>query len=468
MSRLQLFILWILALGTGYLFVTYKFNDEENATKTNLTSGTPLLDPSLIETMSSFKVSRGADTVTVNKVENKWVVEELAQYPANFNSIDRIVESLRNAKVSQGIIATEEYYNRFKLDPNAEKPTDQPEIITLFSDGEEKATVYLGKNRSSTNGGRETNAGRFVRLANDQSGIYIISNEFTSFTATPSSWIDTTLTPLDEGVIKFEVTAPNDPSFQTWTASRKNVIEKLTIENIEEGFEINPSEIDILTSTLVRSSFLELLTKEEAEERGNSNGLRHIKATDSAGTTYLFSITPVKTEAAPLVDMPAGQPQPLEATQFVLTIEILNGPTMPEPVAEDAHVDEKSVHTQRVLNFGDLSKRVNKLSKLYQDRHFLVNRATVGSFDKSRSDFLKESKPAREPATVNSPPIRVPTRDNPNPNQLQNPTFNEQVPHSLVRPPEIPETPTQETTQEPPAEEPPAEEPPAKEPSENK
>ena len=52
MSRLQLFILWILALGTGYLFVTYKFNDDENATKTNLTSGTPLLDPSLIETMS--------------------------------------------------------------------------------------------------------------------------------------------------------------------------------------------------------------------------------------------------------------------------------------------------------------------------------------------------------------------------------------------------------------------------------
>jgi len=418
MSRIHLLILWILAIGAGLIFFNRKKAPDASSSATHLETGSALFDSNLVDTIDGLVIQNGDKTITLNKADNQWVVAEKENYPANLSNVTRVLNALRDTKVGKGVVASQEYYDRFNLDPAAEDENERPDVITLKKTEGEDTRIFLGKSRQAT-GGSGSTAGRFIRLSNDDSGIYIVQESFDFLGADPENWIDKVLSPLEEGVIKFEVSAPNDDTAKPWTLSRKSVMDDFLVQGLGEKEESKINETGTLKNTLARATFAGLLTAEEAAERGEPRGTREVKATDSSGSTFLITITPEKAkESNPA--KPDEEPAP--NLNYITTIKILNGPTKPEPPAENATVQEKAVFEQRVANLSDLSASIARMRKNYEGRHFLLNKGAISPLLKSRGEFIQPKKEGKKKTSVTTPPIRVPSPDsNTNPLNPLNP-----------------------------------------------
>lgn len=409
MSRLQLLILWILALGAGFYYFNSKDVPDSISNKTELEVGSQIVPSDLIETVDSLTVISGDDKASLKKIEERWVVSEKGDFPANYDSINQIIGALREAKVAQSVVATDEYYDRFNLDPATEEDGEQPDTILLEKDGKESSTIFLGKTREST-GGSGGRAGRFVRLSNDESGVYVVQESFSFLNASPDNWINKSLTPLKEGVVKMEVTAPNDESFKSWTVSRESVRDDFIVEGLGEKEETKNTETAALKNLLAGATFTELITSDDYKKRANEKAARQLKATDSTGTTFSITVTPEKkTEETEEKKEDGSNPTPAPAVDYLVSIEILNGPTKPEPIGPDASVQEKAVYAERVNNLADVSTGVNRMRKTYEGRYFLVSEATIGSLNKNRGELIQPKKEEKKPVSVATPPIRVPS-----------------------------------------------------------
>ncbi|HCN81625.1 MAG: DUF4340 domain-containing protein [Verrucomicrobiaceae bacterium] len=435
MSRLQLLILWILALGAGFYYFNSKDVPDSISNKTELEVGSQIVPSDLIETVDSLTVISGDDKASLKKLDGRWVVSEKGDFPANYDSINQIIGALREAKVAQSVVATDEYYDRFNLDPATEEDGEQPDTILLEKDGKESSTIFLGKTREST-GGSGGRAGRFVRLSNDESGVYVVQESFSFLNASPDNWINKSLTPLKEGVVKMEVTAPNDESFKSWTVSRESVRDDFIVEGLGEKEETKSSETAALKNLLAGATFTELITSDDYKKRANEKAARQLKATDSTGTTFSITVTPEKkTEEKEEKKEDGSNPTPAPAVDYFVSIEILNGPTKPEPIAADASVQEKAVYAERVNNLADVSTGVNRMRKTYEGRYFLVSEATIGSLNKNRGELIQPKEEEKKPVSVATPPIRVPSPGDKAVNSPPLPGINTPPP-SIARPKE--------------------------------
>ena len=435
MSRLQLLILWILALGAGFYYFNSKDVPDSISNKTELEVGSQIVPSDLIETVDSLTVISGDDKASLKKLDGRWVVSEKGDFPANYDSINQIIGALREAKVAQSVVATDEYYDRFNLDPATEEDGEQPDTILLEKDGKESSTIFLGKTREST-GGSGGRAGRFVRLSNDESGVYVVQESFSFLNASPDNWINKSLTPLKEGVVKMEVTAPNDESFKSWTVSRESVRDDFIVEGLGEKEETKSTETAALKNLLAGATFTELITSDDYKKRANEKAARQLKATDSTGTTFSITVTPEKkTEEKEEKKEDGSNPTPAPAVDYFVSIEILNGPTKPEPIAADASVQEKAVYAERVNNLADVSTGVNRMRKTYEGRYFLVSEATIGSLNKNRGELIQPKEEEKKPVSVATPPIRVPSPGDKAVNSPPLPGINTPPP-SIARPKE--------------------------------
>jgi hypothetical protein len=436
MSRLQLLILWILALGAGFFYFNSKGVPDSISNKTELEVGSQIVPSDLIETVDSLTVISGDDKASLKKIDGRWVVSEKGDFPANYDSINQIIGALREAKVAQSVVATDEYYDRFNLDPTTEEDGEQPDTILLEKDGKESSTIFLGKTREST-GGSGGRAGRFVRLSNDESGVYVVQESFSFFNANPDNWINKSLTPLKEGVVKMEVTAPNDESFKSWTVSRETVRDDFIVEGLGEKEETKSNDTAILKNLLAGATFTELITSEDYKKRANEKAARQLKATDSTGTTFSITITPEKkTETKEEKKNDTTNPTPPPAVDYFVSIEILNGPIKPEPVGADATVQEKAVYAERINNLAEISASVNRMRSTYGKRYFLVSETTIGALNKNRGELIQPKKEEKKPVTVATPPIRVPTPGNKAVTPPPLPGVNTPPP-SIARPKEV-------------------------------
>ena len=408
MSRLHLLFLWALTITAGVIYFETDEDPQDFDQKTKLEIGSSLLPGDFVETITGFRIDNGEKSVTVKKADGEWVVEEQSGFPANLSTVSRAVRSLREAKISQGVVATSEYYDRFDLAPQTEDKNEKPESITFLTEDGEGPTLFLGKLRKSS-GGAQSSAGRFVRMSDDDSGVYVISESFSFLNYDSDTWIEKLLSPLEEKPISFEVSAPNDESFKGWKASRKTAVDDFLLADLGEKEETRSSETALLKSAFTRSPFLELISAEDYEKRADKKGIRTVKATDTSGSTFLINITPEKQKEKK--DDKEDPSAPIPAINYLVSIEVLNGPVQPAPPGEDATLQEKAVFQERIANFRDLALASKRMGRVYGGRYFLVNTSVVSPFLKNRGELVKEKEEKKDPVSVTTDPIQVPNPD---------------------------------------------------------
>jgi len=408
MSRIQLLILWILALVAGTIFVKSGKPQSNTTSATKLEVGDTLVATSLVNTLDGLRITSGEETTTLKKIEDQWCVVEQDNFPADISQVSRLINNLSDAKVAQGVSAQAEYYNRFDLDPTTSDDGEKPQTVVLTKDGQDDITLFIGKNRES--GGRGS-AGRFVRLSNDDSGVYVTPQSFSALDASSKNWIVKTLSLVAEGAIKVEVSAPQDADFKAWSTSRKTTLDNLIVEGLGEQEETNTAETNSLKTVFTSSTFSELLSAEQAKEKSADKGAREVKITDSSGSVFLFTLTPEKVEAP--ADSEEEKTTPAEPTNYIVSFKVVNGPTRPEPPAEDASLEQKAEFEARLENMGDIKISVEKNQKTYEGRYLLMSKASLGSLVKERSELIKEKKKETPKTSVTTPPVAVPPAGTP-------------------------------------------------------
>ena len=154
--------------------------------------GAYLLEQLPANEVASIVIETPADTVSLTKKGDLWVVEELFGYPADFPKISGLVRTLKQVKVGRRFESSEKILKRLSLKSpgDSETPKDERGAWIRMKDKEGKPVlgILLGKTRIK---GKEKKMpdGQYVMLSKGPE-IYLIDTILASFETGPSAWLE--------------------------------------------------------------------------------------------------------------------------------------------------------------------------------------------------------------------------------------------------------------------------------------
>ena len=404
MSRIHLLILWVLALVAGIIVISTKGkNREALSAETSLKQGDSPVTSDDLRGYAGLKFTDSKNTSTLVKKEDAWVVAEENDYPVNLQTLGSAFDIVRELKILQGLPAEPKHWDRFGLNLEAEDEADRPRQLSLLDpEGKVAKTIFIGKARESSGGQRGNTAGRFVRFSSDDSGVYIVQQDFSQLKAEPTSWISKVL-PGIEGILSIAM-KPDNELLPPWTVSRPTAVGDFTLEDLVEGLETNTTAVEPLKNLFASSAFTELLSPEEVAKRAVVEDAREITIKTASGISYLFTIIPERKDA-PQEEPADDQAQKTDDRNYIVSFKLLTGPADPAKPADDASDADKAGYQALVANQRITEARYQE-HKAFQGRHYLVNNFVVNPLLKNRHKMHK-TKAKPKPA-VTTPPIQIP------------------------------------------------------------
>ena len=135
-----------------------------------------------------LRLQSSAETVTLARGEQGWVVEERAGYPADFRRLETLLEALASARLVEQKTARPEFFDRLGL-VDIERPESEAVQLELWGVSDEPIVrVLLGK-------AAEGRGGRYVRAASAQQ-TWLIDTSPDPMTS-PADWLERTLLDVD-------------------------------------------------------------------------------------------------------------------------------------------------------------------------------------------------------------------------------------------------------------------------------
>jgi hypothetical protein len=131
-------------------------------------------------------------TVNLNKSGSEWVVEDLYDFPADFKTITRLVDKLKQSKIGRHFEGSPDVLSRLALhDPNQPDISSEEKAIRiqLFDkDKKSLADVLVGKQRESSTGAEA----HYLKPALVNT-VYLVDQTFGFISTKPQDWINTDL-----------------------------------------------------------------------------------------------------------------------------------------------------------------------------------------------------------------------------------------------------------------------------------
>ncbi|MDP4720815.1 MAG: DUF4340 domain-containing protein [Akkermansiaceae bacterium] len=400
-------ILWIIALllGSAVFFIKKsQGGDEKNAT--TRTAGQTLIQDFPAEETSVIEINGVENTVTLTKKDGSWIVTERDGFPANTSTINDLLRSLTELKVTQGIEAGSSFAARFGMDENSSDPLQRGLTATFKnSGGDELAKISFGKSLDSASsaspfGGGST--GRYVRNHADESGFYAVSEMFSALSADPKDWLLEDFLTIEK-IQTIDLTQPNSDTSE-WTLTRDDENSDFKFTDAFPGVNIDTAATAPLKSLFSYTRFEDLIPASEVEKLATPEKLQKATITTFEGFKYEIALQPVKTEEGKV-----------PSENFLMTVAVSaelpkerNIPADEKP--EDAAAADKAF-TERLAT---LTKRL-ETAKALEGRTFELTKFTVDALLKNRTDLMSKgdgpapSAPTLPPGTsAVTEPIQIP------------------------------------------------------------
>jgi len=404
MTKIQSIILWVLTLITGAIVLGNNSKEDQNneKEKTTIEPGTEIFEGTDLRKVAGLKLTDGEDSTAVSIKDNNWGVEQKEHFPADLQKIRGAFDKLTKLKVVQGVPAAAEYWGRFGLDSEATKEDDRPREISITNDeGKVIQTIFIGKQRENTGGLRGNNAGRFVRFAGDDSGVYVVNEDFNFFDDNPDNWINKKFITISRPL---EVKA-EPAKGKAWTLARAKKSEDFAYTELMDKFQNTTENTNPLKNLFNGGNFTELLTEDEAKSKRADKKKRKMTVTTEDQSIYEFTLWPVKKDKK---EDDKEKKEEEENPDYVITFKITGEPKAPADPGEKATEEEKAAFQAAMINFKSAPARAAR-NKAYEGRFYLVPNSLVKPLLVRRKDIFK-AKPAPKPAAPVVPPTpAVPT-----------------------------------------------------------
>lgn len=412
MSRTQLIILWAVTLVCA--FAVFKLNDKGDkkvTDQTTLQPGTEVFTQEQFRQVGGLRLKDQDHTATLNVKEEKWTVAEEENFPADLTKLQRFFDQLDELKITRGIPATSEYLNRFGLDENSEKVSERPREVTILKqDGGDLKKILIGK-RSETSGGLQQaagQAGRFIKFADDDSGIYVVPDSFSILDTDPTAWIRRDFISIQRP-LEISVT-PADQQVKSWTVSRDSASENFDLQGLASDMQTADAVAAPLKNVFASASFNELLSEAEAKEQRSEAEARKVVIKTDSKASYELTLWPIKkseTENSENETPTPGTPDRSSAEDtrdIILTLKAVKGPEPPAPIADDASEEKKTAFQAATINYKDAPDRF-AVNQSLEGRFFLVSRSIVAPLLLTREE-LDQQKPKPAPASTPAAPAQ--------------------------------------------------------------
>lgn len=427
MSKKQVIILWIIAIVLAVAAVVVRSGGSKGFdSHTDRKRGETLFKELPITQVAKIEISSGDAKVTVSRKDGKWTVAERENYPARTSTVNELLRTLAEVKVTDGIEADPSFAPRFGMNPSATEESERGTEVVLSDDaGSEIARVTLGKNIESAGdpmspfGGGSS--GRFIRNHADTSGVYKVSELFSSLTTEPRRWLDDSFLRVEK-ITGLELSKPGKPDETEWKLTRPDENSDFTLEGKADNEALEPSTVNPLKSIFSASSFEDVVNSDQVAGLEDADAKRTLKITTAEGFRYTLTIAPAKPEKT---DEEEDSATPSSTTSYLLTVS-LEAELAAERKKEEGESEEDAKAKDKAFadRKAELEKRI-EATKALEGRVFKVSNWTVDAILKDRSALVQKaadagtqapppathSAPAKRPVEAVTPPIAIPPLD---------------------------------------------------------
>jgi hypothetical protein len=463
MNKRQVVVLWIAAIVLLTAAIVVRSGSSKGfESKTERARGQTVLADFDPKQVARIRVSSGENVATLVRKDGQWSVEERGNYPANLATVNDFLRTLTEVEVTEGVEAEPKFAPRFGMDPSASEEEERGTEVVLSDDaGNELAHLTVGKSLQAAGsdpmammmGGGST--GRFLRNHADASGVYKVSEMFSTLSPEPARWLEDDFVKVEK-IKSIAVSPPEKPEEVAWKVSRADENAEFALEGAKPGESLDSTAAAPLKTLLSYARFDDVVPADKVEAMAKPGEKKTVKVETFEGFVYTLGLTPVKPEEK---EKKEGEEEAPPADEFYLmTVDV--EATLPA----ERKKEEKETEDDAKAKDKAFTERKEALEKQLADekklagRVFKVSKYTVDAVLKERAGLVKtEAQPAPGGAAAPgapagaaiggavTPPVQVPPRR----------------PVEAVTPPIA--IPPLEETEEAPAEEKPAGEPPAEE-----
>lgn len=434
MNKRQVVVLWIVALVlAAAAFFARSGKSKGFESKTERSRGQTVLADFPADQVAKIKVGSGENAVTLVRKDGKWSVEEREGYPAKASLVNEFLRSLAEVKVTEGVEAEPKFAPRFGMDPGASKPEDRGTEVVLSNDaGTELAHITLGKNLQAAGddpmammmgGGGST--GRFLRNHADETGVYKVSEMFSSLSSEPQSWLNDEFLKVEK-IQSISVSPKAQPDKVDWKLTRTDENGEFALDGAKPDETPDTTATGALKSLFSYARFEDVVPKDKIEALAKADEKQTVKIETFEGFVYTLTIAPAQAEAPKEGEETPAPPE----ESYLMTVDV--EATLPaerkkeeNETEDDAKAKDKAFTDRKA----ELEKRL-AAEKALAGKTFKVSKYTVDALLKDRASLVKQADasaatppagggavtppiqmPPRKPVEAVTPPIAIPPLD---------------------------------------------------------
>ncbi len=416
MNRKQLLTILVAFVVLGGLGLWLRQRDAAAYRATGSQMGQKVLGDFDVNAVAALVIRQGTNSLRVYQRDDRWVVAERDDYPANFSEVGETLRKLWDLKVVQPVAGplSPAALERLELIPDA---TNNPATVVELQDKDGKVlrTLLLGKQHrrrpatpSPFGGDEGWPDGRYLLVkGHEADGASLVSETFSNLEPRPESWLNRDFFKVEKPRV-VTVTYPASESTNSWRTSRESETGSWTLADLQPGETLDSTKTTFLSSVLSWPSFEDVLHGEAAQTALENPVQITIETFD--GFQYQLRAAPKNGE-----------------DKYHLTISVsANLPKERTPGPDEKDEDKERLDKEFKEKTEKLADKLRS-EKALEGRVFVVSKWTLDSLLKKRSEFLQStSAPATGDAGTNSPPTNpVDATLPPTPGELEPPDASE-------------------------------------------
>lgn len=278
-----------------------------------------------VNKVNKVKIKNASAFLNVLKKDSVWRVNEKSGYPADFQAVSDILNSIAEMKTVRKIDAGKEQFAKFELiEPG--KGAASGTIVELYDkDNVKMFALLLGKQHKAK--GQDNPYfdssypdGRYLMLLDGKNKVVLIADPLDMLQPSIQAWLSKDFIRI-EGIASVSMTFSQKQN--NWKISRKAVSDRFTLEGIKKNDTPDEKCIYNISELLTRLSFADVLPLSKIAETGLEKPDDVLTVDTFDGLRYVLKIasrnarTFLKIDMAAVPDTPAGDknPEALKAGQ---------------------------------------------------------------------------------------------------------------------------------------------------------
>ena len=272
-------VLLLAVLGGGALF--YQYQERARRPDNVGTLGRALFKDLKVADIAAIRISEPKETLTIQRKDDRWVLPERADFPADVAKVREFALKVIGLKVGQSEPLGEKDRARLNLDASG------TQVAFLGADGKPLGSFTVGRRyfkREVENPDKAIPDGRFIALPGEAGTAYLVGDPLTQASVKTSEWIDRTSFQVE----KVKTLEVRHPGGESWRIERPADNADWRLAGARPGEKLDVSRANAASYSLQLLELADVAPK-DAKDTGLDNPIA-VDATTLEGASYALKV----------------------------------------------------------------------------------------------------------------------------------------------------------------------------------